>query len=283
MNYNIPIKELITTRHSVRTYDDRPIEDEKLNILKDTIKAISEPYFRCEIVHLDVDKKEKLGTYGMIKGASKYIVAIFKQDEISDLSKVLEFGYRFEELVLKATDMGLGTCWMAGSFKVKSLQEKVNLQGNEQIVMVSPIGYQKHIRTYEKALRKLAKADIRKPWSELFFLEDFSQALVGEQMDKYANYSRYADGLEMVRKGPSASNKQPWRLVITKESIDFYVPNKNMEYSIRGYNLAVNDIGIATCHLQLTLEEAGIKGTWARLENKKRDGYEYMCSWQEEN
>lgn len=56
-------------------------------------------------------------------------------------------------------------------------------------------------------MRKRIQTDQRKEWSELFFNESLSSPITKEEAKDMAF------ALEMVRLGPSASNKQPWRIV----------------------------------------------------------------------
>jgi len=87
----------------------------------------------------------------------------------------------------------------------------------------------------------------------------------------------------MIRLGPSAGNRQPWRIVKEdeKENFHFYVKfTKNLRNKV--YNRFVRlDIGIAICHFDLTAQEAGLKGRWEFLEPKieKSDELAYVISW----
>jgi hypothetical protein len=59
---------------------------------------------------------EKFGTYGMISGASYFIVGIVDKDE----KNALKFGYLFEKIVLFATDLGLQTNSLGGLLRIKA-------------------------------------------------------------------------------------------------------------------------------------------------------------------
>jgi len=74
----------------------------------------------------------------------------------------------------------------------------------------------------------------------------------------------------MVRMAPSASNGQPWRLVIDEDAVRFYHGGK--EYSV----FQQLDIGIAFCHFELAMEELGVTGFWS-----KESGYDsnYVATW----
>ena len=100
----------------------------------------------------------------------------------------------------------------------------------------------------------------RQPPRELFFREDFTTPLDIEG-------SGYAFPLEMVRLAPSASNKQPWRVIGKDGATHFYLKrtpgyrerNKKM-FGIA--DLQRVDMGIAMCHFHLAAKEAGLAGGW---------------------
>ena len=113
--FNEDINKIITKRKSVRTYNTEKIPDEILNKLNEYIKSLSGP-FDEKVVFKILDSKEhingaKLGTYGIIKGATKFIAAKIKEGEFA----LEELGYEMESLVLYATALGLGTCWIGGN------------------------------------------------------------------------------------------------------------------------------------------------------------------------
>ena len=79
----------------------------------------------------------------------------------------------------------------------------------------------------------------------------------------------FATALEMVRLAPSASNKQPWRIVREGRRWHFFL-QRTPGYSggLAGRLLKVEDIqrvdiGIAMCHFELAARELGLHGAWA--------------------
>ena len=125
---------------------------------------------------------------------------------------------------------------------------------------ISPIGYPlEKKRLADTLIRKIAKSDQRKNWKELFFLNDFSVPLTQEEAKEFAF------PLEMVRLGPSASNKQPWRIVKAKNGFHFY------EAKAPGYSDKLSldiqrvDIGIAACHFHVAALEKDLPGKFDKL------------------
>jgi len=279
MEYKKPVVELIKARKSSRTYKEIDIESETIQKLNDFIAKINkESKISARFVFTRNEDAEsaaakKLGTYGVIKGANSFIVGVLDKGE----KNALEFGRLFEKIILFATDLGLATCWLGGTFKKGDFAKNLSLAENEFIPIVSPVGYEKDkLRVVESAMRTVIGADKRKPWSELFFEENGSTPL------NEISAAPYAVPLEMVRLAPSASNKQPWRIIKDNKTLHFYVC-RTKGYGVTGYDMQKNDIGIAKCHFELTANELGLKGNWQGMKNMPiPTGFEYVCSWVEE-
>ncbi len=275
MEYKKSIINLIKERTSTRTYDGRALDKDhldKLNAFLDEINKETNIKSRFKIIsNIGTGKEEskKLGTYGFIQGASTYIIGIMDKDD----NNALEFGYVFEKIILFATDLGIQTCWLGGTFSKDDFAELADLNENEFIAIISPVGYKKEkMRTFETTLRATIGADKRKPWNELFFNKSMSPLDEDEA-------GEFKLPLEMVRLGPSASNKQPWRIIKDESTFHFFVC-RNKGYGITRYDLQKNDIGIAKCHFDLTLNELGIKGSWQELKDVHvPNDWEYMVSW----
>jgi hypothetical protein len=89
----------------------------------------------------------------------------------------------------------------------------------------------------------------------------------------------YSEILEMVRFGPSASNKQPWRIIVEldKNKFHFYTIKTDSEYD----KFPPLDIGIAVCHFDLTAKELNISGKWI-IKNPQINGTDkllYKITW----
>ena len=50
-------------------------------------------------------------------------------------------GYLGEAFILEATRLGLGTCWIAGSFDKDGAADLADLAPGEQVIAVAPLGY----------------------------------------------------------------------------------------------------------------------------------------------
>ncbi len=249
-----PVKSTVEERKSIRTYLSDPITEEdreKISAYIDYLSSAPSP-FECKIririfdVNKEINSKD-LGTYGVIKNARTYLGVAAEKSPIA----MQAVGYSFEKLVLYAQSIGLGTCWLGGTFNRGEFAKAMQIEENEFFPIASPIGYpapKNH--TINKVMRMAIKADKRKEWDKLFFDGDFSKPLTKEEAGKWAY------PLEMVRLAPSAANKQPWRIVRQGNMWHFF---EKKEMSSEN-DIQRLDVGIALCHFELAAKEKGMKG-----------------------
>ncbi len=266
MTYDKPITEIIKQRFSCRNYLEQPIDAEKRQQLADYAAAAQIGPFgtrsRFELIAAtEGDRKalKGLGTYGFIKGATGFIIGATEER-----GKSLEdFGYLMEKIILFSTDIGLGTCWLGGTFTRSRFARKIAARGDEIIPAVTAVGHiSKKPRRVDRKIRQTAGSDRRRPWEKMFFDAQFgvplSRAAAGE----------YAVPLEMTRIGPSASNRQPWRVIKNGDNWRFYVQRtpgyRTTSYSklLKIADLQRVDMGIALCHFELVARELGLEGRW---------------------
>lgn len=270
------IEKTVRKRRSVRTYAKRKVDlcmrEEIMRYAEDLQNPLG-PKVTFKFLDKAADPKgEKLGTYGIIKGAELYVGAKIHREEYAPEA----LGYDFEQLVLYLTDMGLGTCWLGGTFNKGAFAEAMEVKDDEIFTIVSPVGYEADkMSLTEKLMRKGAKADIRLPWDQLFFKEKFGAALSEEDAGEYTSV------LEMVRLAPSAVNRQPWRIVMKDGAFHFYQAGikEDDAGSVQMHRI---DLGIAVCHFHLAALEKGLTGRFERVEPAGVDAPEntaYIVSW----
>ena len=135
------IIETIQRRRSVRTYTGKPLRDEHIVQIKQYINQLQAPFgikARVELISIKPDEKPiKLGTYGWVKGACDYLALVYEEAPFAETAAA----YMFEQLILFCTDLGLGTCWLGGSFNREDFKKQVKLNPNEKLKIVSPVGY----------------------------------------------------------------------------------------------------------------------------------------------
>ncbi|MDE5866305.1 MAG: nitroreductase, partial [Lachnospiraceae bacterium] len=147
----------------------------------------------------------------------------------------------------------IGTVWIGGTMDRSAFERAIVLEQNEKMPCVSPIGYTAGKRSVrENMMRKAIKADSRNPFEKIFFDSTFDVPLTKEAA------GRLAEPLEMVRLAPSAVNKQPWRAVMDKNGVHFYLKRTKGFVSEAVGDMQKIDLGIALCHFDLAAKENGI-------------------------
>ena len=128
MNINFPIEETVKKRYSVRNYKDQAIESDKRKAIESFIDSLENPFGPNVKFHtLDIKTgptMQKLGTYGVIKGASHYIGTTITLEPMA----LEALGYEFEALVLYLAHLGIGTCWLGGTFDRQSFSNAMKIE-----------------------------------------------------------------------------------------------------------------------------------------------------------
>lgn len=144
----------------------------------------------------------------------------------------LSLGFSFEQVVLGAWQMGLGTCWIAATFKGTDFERGVVWPRGERLRIVCPVGKPASLSVKERLMRFAVRSNRRKPFDTLFFKDDFAHPLSPD--------SAFGEALEMMRLAPSSTNSQPWRALVREDAVLFYYKPKS--------SLSVLDCGIGLCH-----------------------------------
>lgn len=242
------VKEAITKRVSVRTYKNENLREEDRKKLEEYLKNIDNP-FDIPIEFRFLDGKQQGLSSPVVVGTDLYVGA--KAPRVKGVEEA--FGYVFEQFVLYAMSLGIGTVWIAGTMDRPAFEKAMEVGENEVMIAVTPIGYPAEKRSMrEVMMRKAIKADERFPFEKIFFEGTFDKPLMESAAGKYK------EALEMVRLAPSAVNKQPWRVVLCDDVLHFY-EKKTMSHG-DGTDIQRVDIGIALAHFVLVAKENGMNG-----------------------
>ncbi len=249
------MKESIYLRKSVRTFGKNSLSGKDIQAVENLIEQLrplkgpfgnSIRWFTFDSGAKQKDKTVKFGTYGGVKNASFFVGGIIK----NTTEAMVDYGYLFEQLILSLTHMNLGTVWLGLMFSRKTFADK--LGPDEIIPAMTPVGYSADIRSIRDKITRISiKGDQRKQFDNMFFDLDFNHPIF-ESLD---HPHRYASYLKLVQAAPSATNKQPWRIIIRESKIDFYLERtpkyaKNMPFDVQHL-----DIGIALKHFEIGLSE----------------------------
>ncbi|MBD5224472.1 MAG: hypothetical protein HDS68_00665 [Bacteroidales bacterium] len=258
------IIEAMRERRSVRSYNGEAVAAPIAKELLEFAGKVYNPFggqFTVRIKRFDLKNGFKPSTYGMIRGAEDFFMVGAADDEASSLST----GFCFEQVVLKAWQLGLGTCWIAATFKGTDFETAEPWPAGERLKIISPVGTTAKKGLIEKISRVVARSDHRKPFSELFF-EGGSDKSLSED-------SRFGEALAMLRLAPSSTNSQPWRALVDGDKVHFYYVPKSA--------LSILDCGIGLCHFYETERFYDRSGDFYKEENASatNHNWKYLISY----
>ncbi|MDF1617880.1 nitroreductase family protein [Petrocella sp. FN5] len=265
------MKKAMMNRKSERSYNGKPLsEDHEKRLMayleddKNRI-GINGNVITIHYQKAVEQKSEKIGTYGVIKKAPAYLITACKNNE----KAMLDCGYVFEKLVLYLESMGIATCWLGGTFNRNKINQVKAYAPDTFIPIISPIGYSAGKKTLtDRFFRRMAHSDSRKDFDSLFYDQEKS-VIEDTKLRKQLTYVRIA---------PSASNQQPWRIVIDSVKNAHFYLNRTPKYANQlGYDIQMIDMGIALCHYELA---TGKKNYFEKTEKLtiEKVNWEYVIS-----
>ena len=247
------ILDTIRSRRSVRTFDGTELRQEDKEKITAFCENAASPY-DIPITWKLIDAKESGASSPLIVGTDTFIAGKIRRTPHAEEA----FGFAFEQIVLFAESLGVGTTWIAGTMDRKAFERAIQLSDGEVMPCVSPLGYPaKKMSLRETMMRKGVKADSRLNFEALFFDESFDKPLTPEAA------GACSEVLELVRRAPSAVNRQPWRVLRCGETLHFYEKKSKGFTGADGWDIQKIDLGIALCHAACAIEETGCKAVFS--------------------
>lgn len=214
--------EAIENRHAVRAYEDREIAQDVVLELKKEINEINMKISSAIQLITNDDEvfKGLMAHYGGFRGVKNYIALVgTKCDDLEE-----KMGYYGEQLVLKAQQLGLNTCWVAATYKKKN--SKAVIGENQELVCVIALGYGKTqgIPHKSKPMEKLCRAEGGIPeW--------------------------FRKGMEAAMLAPTGLNKQDFLIILEGNEVRFQA---------LGSKYAKIDLGIVKYHFEIGADSVGV-------------------------
>jgi nitroreductase len=187
-----------------------------------------------------------IGSYGLVQNPPHLLVGVMPEE--SETAR-LDLGYVLEQAVLEATRLGLGTCWVTGSYDAQRAGDAVGLAAGEVAAAVCALGYPAQARWgrfHSRTVRRLAGGHRRKPLTDIVFSGHWGKPWTPEDADP-----TLVAALEHARLAPSATNRQPWRFVVRPDYVALALAQS-----------APIDGGIVMAHFALASAALGCDGRW---------------------
>ena len=130
----------IVVRHSARTFTGDAVDPAKLQQLELLCESLPAPEVARVVLVREVPDivfTGFVGSYGRVLGAPSALLMIATESAPSFQESA---GYLGEAVILEATSLGLGTCWIAGFFDRAVASTLVPLAPGERVLAISPVG-----------------------------------------------------------------------------------------------------------------------------------------------
>lgn len=226
MNYSA----LIQNRKSVREFLGKRVPESDIAELEayynnDCMRLV--PELKTELVMLGRDKKDALesaaGYQKPLGGEPEYMILLTEKNEHA----LENAGYIMEDMILKLTDMGLGSCWITftDSDKVKAA---VGIDSALEVGAIAAFGYgAKAAKRLRINILSMSNIDIKakreffdpkKAVSDIVFMNSWGNK---EGVDEYIGFfdDMLWEALYAVSLSPSYLNRQPYGFVIKDNTI----------------------------------------------------------------
>jgi len=209
--------DLMRARHSCRSFQSRNLTAEHHAELMEAVQfhsqqnqQLGEQPIRFEYV------PASLKVWPVV-GAHEFLVAIAPREY--DRLSIIDIGRSLQKIVLHATRMGLGTCWIGPGADQKSIIEHLDDRfepKKDHVICVCAIGYES---MYKPLLIRVAKIFQHKrlPLSELFFTDPSCKLAL--EIDS-APFNEYGRCYEVCQWSPSSYNGQTTRCAAVTDRIE---------------------------------------------------------------
>jgi len=143
--------DLVKKRYSVRAYKPDQVEDEKLRLILDAARlaptAANRQPFKVIIVHTKGREEELRKIYRrewftqapLLICVCGIPAASWVRDDMKRYLDV-DAAIVMDHMILVATELGLGTCWIA-AFNTKAAREILGIPEDVEPLLFTPLGY----------------------------------------------------------------------------------------------------------------------------------------------
>ncbi|NOR76242.1 MAG: NAD(P)H nitroreductase [Draconibacterium sp.] len=167
-------QELIKSRQSVRRYQDKPVEREKLQQLTEAVRLApsasnSQPWKLILVDEPELKDKVANATFSKLVAFNKFapqasvmaVLVIEKPKIITQIGgsvknrefPLIDIGIAAEHFCLQATELGLSTC-MLGWFNEKKIKQLLSIPKKRRIGLVITLGYETEDYKQREKIRK---------------------------------------------------------------------------------------------------------------------------------
>ncbi len=167
-------QELIAKRQSVRKYQNRPVEKEKIEQLIEAVHLApsacnSQPWKLIIVDHPELKNEVAQTTFSKTVAFNKFaveapVIAVLVIEKPKLIAQIggsiknmeypqIDIGIAAEHFCLQAAELGLGTC-MIGWFNQNKIKKILNIPKNRKVGLVITLGYAPEDYKQRQKIRK---------------------------------------------------------------------------------------------------------------------------------
>jgi nitroreductase len=261
-------KNLIGKIKSVRDYKEVLVNHEILYELKHFYKNEKK---LIENIEIEVLIKNKSDVYEQLKGLAGYKENMIEAPHylivLSDEKDhyIENTGYIFENVMLKAYELGVGSCWI--TFKDgDAIKKNLMINSDKKLTAIIALGYDdnKSKVIYENVSEyNPSRADIkivedntsdRLGVEDIVYIKEWGNHATVEELSNRG----LLDGFYYGRLAPSTLNRQPWRFLVDDDVVLLAIRN---DESVNSYEDKI-DSGIVMLYFESIIDNTLFDVTW---------------------
>ncbi|GAB4310613.1 MAG: nitroreductase family protein [Methanobacteriaceae archaeon] len=208
----------IFKRKSIRKYDPKPLDEEKIDEIKSFTRSLK-PLYPDIKTELKIISGEDVKS--LIQKKAPHYIAVFSENQEGYLTNI---GFMLQQMDLYLSGHGIGSCWQGIPKPTKEVLKSSDLEFVILIAFGSP----------KEELYRSTSQFKRKSLNEITNIEG------GDEL------------LETVRIAPSATNSQPWYFTGNNDLIHCYCKKLNFLKAKLLAEWNKIDMGIALYHLTVS-------------------------------
>lgn len=208
INPDQKLLEALFQRHSVRSFQAKQPGERILTALRSEISYATS---RDAAIHFqlklndDAPFKGFTASYGMFYNAVNYLACVVDTSYDDCLQRA---GYWAEMFALKAVNLGLGTCFVSGTFKASRIAAQMRVTWRLPFIVLFGYPEERETTFMARMMRKIAGSNIRPSAEKVLGKDSLPFDTVREK------WPELITPLEAVACAPSAMNRHPVRIRI---------------------------------------------------------------------
>ena len=265
MNY----AALIENRKSVREFTDREVPFSDIETIRNYyVNSVHRlvPEIKTQLYFFSTNTRSALegaaGYQQFLVGAPQYLVLMSEKAPLSFINA----GYIMEDLILKAADMGLDSCWLTFT-NSEDVKSTLGIESNLDVVAIAAFGYGKRtIRRLRLNIRSMSDVDIlaqhrymepKRPVKDMSFLNTWGN---NRNIEDYIGFfdAMLWEALYAASLSPSYLNRQAYGFILHEGQISLIRRPDEYTTDIDG-DLS---LGVALLHFTAVAEKWAGKLNW---------------------